>query len=565
MAWPKRNAPVVILSAALVASAALLLALERNLTFFQDTWAFLLHRRPFTADAFLEPHNEHIVVIPVALEKLLIAVFGMTSAAPEQVAMTLVLAVTGALVFVYVRRRLGSWPALLAAVLLLFVGPAWEVLLWPFEIALAGSVLFGVATLLALDRGSRRGDLVACLCLVASIGFSSLGIAFVAAAVVDVLQRRRSHGLRRAYLAAVPILLYAAWWAGWGHDAETHLSLHNVLLSPRYVLEGLAASLSSLLGLSAIGLVGKVVWGLPVLLVLLALFARRLVGGFRPSPRLWPVAAATAVYWFLAAFNYIPGREAYASRYMYAGAALALLLAAELLRGVRFGRTALLAAATVSAAAVALNMIPLSDGKDQLREQTVLTRADLAALEIARRSVEPGFALTPEVAGTASLIDVDAGDYLAMVAAHGSPAYTPAELTAAPEAGRRQADVVLAEALPVTTTERPGRRSGAGADCVEATGPSAEVRIGPGVTRIVVPPGPAVPIGLRRFAGVFPVVPEPAPGGETTFVRIPHDASARPWWLHVEPARPVRVCRRAPVQPDKALQTTRPAEAGRVW
>jgi hypothetical protein len=543
VAWPKRNAAIVLLGAALVASAVLLLALERNLTFFQDTWAFLMHRRGIGVDVFLEPHNEHIVVIPVALEKLLIAVFGMTSAVPEQVALTVVLAVTAVLVFAYVRRRVGPWPALFAALLLLFVGPAWEVLLWPFEIALAGSVLFGVATLLALDPGSRRGDLAACLLLTVAIAFSSLGVAFVAAAVVDVLLRRRSHGLRRAYLVAVPILLYAVWWAGWGHDAETHLSLHNVVFSPLYVFEGLSSSLSSLLGLAAIDLVGKAIWGAPILLALLAAIAWRLAGGFRPSPRLWLVAAATAVYWFLAAFNYIPGREAYTSRYIYAGAALILLLAAELLRGVRIGRGALLAAAAVAAGAVALNLIPLSEGKDRLREQTVLTRSDLAALEIARRTVDPGFALTPEVAGTPSLVDVDAGDYLAMAAGYGSPAYTPAELLAAPEAGRRQADVVLAEALPISTDARPGRRSGAGTDCVEAAGPSAEVRVGPGLIRIVVPPGPAVPIGLRRFAGVYSVIPPPAPAGETTLLRIPRDTSPRPWWLHLEPTRPVRVCR----------------------
>jgi hypothetical protein len=532
------------MGAALVASAALLLALESDLTFFQDTWAFLLHRRGLSADVFLEPHNEHIVVIPVALEKLWVALFGMASALPEQVAMVLVLAASGALVFVYARRRLGPWPALLAAVLLLFLGPAWEVLLWPFEIALAGSVLFGVAALLALDGGSRRGDLVACLCLVLAIGFSSLGVAFLVGAIADVLLRRRELGLRRAWLAAVPLLLYAAWWAGWGHDAETHLSLHNVLVSPRYVAEGLAATLSSLLGLSAIGLVGKVVWGLPLLLAALAGLGWRLAHGFRPSPHLWPVVAATAVYWLLAAFNYIPGREASTSRYMYAGAALTLLLAAELLRGVRFGRTALLAGGAVTIAAVGLNLIPLGDGKEWLREQTALTRAELGALEIARRTVGPDFSLTPEVAGTLSLVDVDAGDYLEMAAAHGSPAYTAAELLAAPEAGRRQADVVLGQALPISTTSRPGWHPGSRSTCERVPAEPTDLPLHPGVTRIAVLPGGPAAISLRRFAvGGYPVVPAPAPGGETTFLHIPRDTSRRPWLLHVEATRPVRVCR----------------------
>jgi len=548
MAWPKRNAPVILLAAALLAATALLLALESNLTFFQDTWAFLLHRRGLTLATFLDPHNEHIVIIPVALEKLLVALFGMTSAAPEQVAMSLVLAVTAALLFIYARRRLGPWPALLGAVLLLFVGPAWEVLLWPFEIALAGSVLFGVAMLLALDPGTRRGDLVACLCLTVSIGFSSLGVVFAAAALVDVLQRRRSHGLRRAYLAAVPILLYAVWWAGWGHDAETHLSLHNVLLSPLYLLEGLAASLASLLGLAAIGLGGKVVWGAPLLVLLLALLARRLAHGFRPSPRLWPVATATAAYWLLAAFNYIPGREAHASRYMYAGAVFVLLLAAELLRGARLGRAALVVGGVVTVAAVASNLAPLRDGKDWLREQTVLTRSDLAAIEIARRTVDPSFSLTPEIAGTPSLIDVQADSYLSAAVEDGSPAYTPAELARAPAAGRRQADIVLAKALPLSTKTSTGVDSPAARRCAVVAGggggADGEVRIGPGVTRIEVAPGGPATFSLRRFAsGEYPVSTEGAPGDSTTFLRVPRDRVARPWRLRVEAAQPVRVCR----------------------
>jgi len=548
MAWPKRNAPVLLLTAALLASAVLLLALEANLTFFQDTWAFLLHRRELSADALLEPHNEHIVVIPVAIEKLLISAFGMTSAVPEQVAMTLVLAATGVLVFVYVRRRLGSWLALIAAVLLLFVGPAWEVLLWPFEISLAGSVLFGVATLLALERGDRRGDIAACLLLIVAIGFSSLGVAFAFAAAADVLLSRRHLGLRRAYLAAIPLLLYAAWWAGWGHDAETHLSLHNVLVSPLYVAQGLAASLSSLLGLQTIGSVGAALLGAPALLALVAAAALRIARGFRPSPRLWPLAAATAVYWFLAAFNFIPGREAYASRYMYAGAVFTLLLAAELLRGVRFGRGALLVGGAVTVAAVASNLVPLRDGKKWLREQTVLTRSDLAAIEIADRTVEPSFGLTPEVAGTASLIDVQAGEYLSAAREDGSPAYTPAELARAPAAGRRQADIVLSQALPLSTKTFAGTDSRADGRCllVSAGGGPARggVAIGPGVTGIEVAPGGHAAFSLRRFAsGEFPVPTEGAPGDSTTFLRVPRDRVARPWRLQVEAAQPVRVCR----------------------
>jgi hypothetical protein len=182
-----RRAPELLLVAALVAAAAILLHLTRDLTFLQDTWEFLMNRRDLTVDALLKPHNEHIVVIPVVFEQTLLRLFGMTSARPEYVLQTVALLVTASLLFVYVRRRVGSWLALFAAVLLLFLGPAWEAILWPFEISFVGSVLFGIAMLLALDRDDRPGDIAACVFLLLSFGFSSVGIPFAAAAAVDVL------------------------------------------------------------------------------------------------------------------------------------------------------------------------------------------------------------------------------------------------------------------------------------------------------------------------------------------------------------------------------------------
>jgi hypothetical protein len=550
--WLKQNAALVLLGLALLASAVVLLTYASGLAPFQDSWEFLMQRRGFTVDALMQPHNEHIVVIPVAIDQLLLRLFGMSSATPEYVALTATLLLTAVLVFVYVRRRIGAWPALIAAVLLLFLGPAWQDLLWPFEIGFVGSLLFGVAMLLALDRDDPRWDIVACASLALSIGFSSLGVAFALGAAVDVFQRRRRRGLRRAYVAAVPLLLYAAWYGGWGRDAEGHLSLHNVLVSPRFVFEGLVASIDSVLALSTIAgeAVGRARWGYAVL----ALLAILIVYGWRRkhdfSPRLWPVAASAAAFWFLGAFNYFPGREAYSSRYLYAGAAFVLLIAADLLKGVRIGRRALFAGGVVTAAVAAFNLVPLREGRDFLRSQTVLTRADLAAIEVAQGSVEPSFALTAEIAGTSFLNEIQADEYLTAVGEYGSPAYTPAELANAPEAGRVQADIVLVNALPVTSEieahagpgpVRPGR-------CVAVPGgrgsavPALPLR--PGLTKIELAPGDPGTIRLRRFAaGEYPLVTEGVPGDSATLLRIPPDGVARPWRLQVEAAQPAAVCR----------------------
>lgn len=548
MAWMRRNAPLVLLGAALLASGAMLLVLTRDLTFFQDTWNLLMNRRDLTADNLLRPHNEHIILIPAAIELFFLHVFGMSSALPEYLLMIAMALVAAVLFFVYARRRVGDWPALMGTALLLFLGPAWPDLLWPFELAFIGSVIFGIAMLLALDRDDTTGDVLACVFLALAAGFSSLGIAFMAAAAVNLWQRCRERGLGRAWFVAVPVLLFGLWYLGYGHEAENHLSLRNVLDSPRYVVEGMAISLESLLGLSQAPIEGPpqtvLDWGEPLLLAAIALVVFQQIRRPGFSPGFWPVLAATATNWFLTAFNYVPGREPSTGRYMYAAGVLTLLLAVELLRDVRFGRRALAIMGAVTLAAVASNIHFFKDGGDWFENQSVLTKADLAGIEIARDHVAPEFRLAPEIAGTPSLIDVSAAPYLEAEAEFGSPAYTPQELTEAPETGRRQADVVISQALPLRTVTSPGAGE-PGPRCVLGGGPGGpeDTTLAPGVARILVEPGPEVRISLARFAeGEYPVQTAGAAGDTTTRLTIPRDESTVPWRVRVVAQQPVYVC-----------------------
>jgi hypothetical protein len=559
VAWLRRNPSAVLLAVALAASAALLLVLGKELTFFQDSWAFLLERRGSSAGDLLRPHNEHISVISVGIEKLLLALFGMESDFPERVVLTAMLSATAALLFVYVRRRMGPWVALLATVIVLFLGPAWEVLLWPFEISLVGSTLAGLGVLLALERGDRRGDAAACVLLIISIGFSSLGIPFLAAALVDVALRARERGWSRSYVPGFPLLLYVVWFAAYGRDSESAASIGSVLHSPIFVAEGVASSVASILGLRA--LAGGIesqqrpYLGLLALLVILAVVAyvvwRRRDGRGRwrvprPAPGLWPALAAMLAFWGLAGINDLPGRAPWASRYMHVGAIFVFLVLANLLAGVTIRGRALVACGAVAVVAVGLNLVPLLEGRDRLERESVLARADLAAIEIARDSVDPEFWLSPDVAGTVSLINVQAGSYLAAVEDHGSPAYPSVELMTAPELGRWWADVVLSNALPISTATRPGTVRVSRHRCVaRAAGPGpSELSLRQGLTRIEVAPGPPATLSLRRFAsGEFPVPLEAAPGGTTTLLRVPADRSRRPWRLRVDAAQPIRTCR----------------------
>ncbi|HEX7293866.1 MAG TPA: hypothetical protein VF259_04925 [Solirubrobacterales bacterium] len=541
------NTPYYLFAAALAVSAGVVMVLGLEITYFGDTWATLMNRRELTLDALFEPHNEHINLMQVLLQGALLPLFGMSSATPEFAVLTVFLLVIAVLLFVYVERRIGPWPALLAASILLFLGPAWEVILWPFEIGFAGSILFGLAMLFALERDDRRGDLIASGCLLAALAFSSLGIPFIVAAATDILLKRRERGIwQRVAIFAVPVLLFALWYLAWGSDAESHLSLRNVLASPRFVADLVAFGVAGMAGLgtSPYGGEPSPVWGYTLVIGLFVVLGIRARKGPLPTT-FWVVGAAAAAYWFLTAFNQFPGRGPISSRYVYATAIFVLLLAANALVGVRWGQRALGAAAVAALLALSVNVVVLKDGANYFRDQSVLTRSDLAALEIARSTVEPDFQLGAEIAGTPSLVNVYAEKYFEAVDDHGSPAYTEAELIEAPAQGRHQADIVLSQALPLfeeTFAEAP---PSAGPGCVgrQAASPRRGVRLSPGVNRIELDPGPPAALALRRFAtGEFPVPARELPGGSTMLLRVPADASPRPWYLQVTAQQPFAVC-----------------------
>lgn len=553
MSLRKRNGPELVFGAALLAAVVVLIAAQWRITFFQDTFAFLLDRQPWTLHSFAFPHNEHIVILPVAVTKVLLAVFGMSSNVPEQVAMGLTVLVAATLLFLWLRRRIDPWLACFGAAVFLFLGSAWPTILWPFENEFTLPVVFGLAALLMLDREDRKGDTWACVMLVLGTISGSLGVCFIAAAFVDVGLKRNDLGPRRAYVFIVPLLVYLVWYAGWGHSAEHHITLHNILQSPRYVLEGFASSLDSLAGLSTIPVnsPGANDWGRPMVIGAIGLFA--FAQWRRPglSRTFWVVTAAAVSYWLLAAFDFVPGREASASRYVYAGALFTLMMIAEVLRAWPFTRKAIWIAGAVALFAIGPNIAQMKEGSSWLKEQSVFTRADLGALEIARDTVSPGYRLiSVESTGTASLGLVEAGSWFEAVDKWGTPADTPAQIEGEAEGGREHVDKVLGEALPISSTTEPqglAPSPPAGEACVDLPGGGAsfekQVQLNPGRSTVEVSADGAAAIGLRRFATEsFPVLVAGGEADATTVVEIPADRASQPWFMHVEAPGDTRVC-----------------------
>jgi hypothetical protein len=367
------------------------------------------------------------------------------------------------------------------------------------------------------------------------------------AGITAILVGPRSSWRERAFVVAIPIVLYGLWWIGWGHNAETHLTLHNILSSPSYVAEEMAVGVGALTGLGTSTQTFTVdqTWGRIFLVALIVGIGILIRNRKRVDPIVWPIAVAAVFNWFLTAFNDIAGREPDVSRYQYLSAVLILLLVAALLRGTRISRTWLIVGAVGTALAIGPNLVVLHDGREYFANETIITRSDTAALEIARKTVPPEFSFGPEIAGTGALIDIEAYKYFEATEEFGSPAYSQAELEGAQPQGRRQADILLSHALPISSATEVGA-AGNGQECTAAGGASGapEVQLAGEEVRIEVPAGTEATPHLRRFSdeGEFPVNLTPIPAESVMVLHIPADESSRPWFLHVQSSRQVQVC-----------------------
>ena len=164
------------------------------MSFFNDDWYFLLQRPGLDSgaglDSLLAPHNSNLVALSAAVYKAMVLVFGLSSQIPYRMVLGAMIAGLGILIYLLVSARAGKVLGVAAAAVALFLGPAWEDLLFFASIDLIGSLVMGLGGLLALERDSPRRNAIACLMLIGAVGFSNLGIAFVVAAVVCVLVRR---------------------------------------------------------------------------------------------------------------------------------------------------------------------------------------------------------------------------------------------------------------------------------------------------------------------------------------------------------------------------------------
>jgi hypothetical protein len=446
----RQRAPILILTVAMAASAALLFSYTSHLTFLGDSWELLVRRPRWSLDTFFEPFNEHPVVIPALVYKSLLAVFGMNSALPFHAVAIALFLLCAVLVFVYMRRRVGDWLALCGAALLLFMGAAHEDLLWEFQMCFFGSIAGGVGSLLALDREDRLGDWLASLLLVLATAFSTLGVPFIIAAASKVALGPTPR-LRRAFIPLLPLALYAIWWLSSGHSAGNELGLSDLPDLPGYVFDAASAGVASLLGRQPIEPSGHPPALAQFLTVILGLAFIYWFGRKREMPAGLIVALVLAFsFWGLLALDRGPQR--FSSRFQYPSGVFLLIVAAEALRGYRLPRPVALAAAAITVAAVAGGVMLLNQGySTRWKPTSDSIRATLATVDLAGTDARP----TYEISLPPS-ISVSIGRYRRALRAFGTPAYSETQLLASDESVRRHADRVFVSIVGVRLVDEPG-------------------------------------------------------------------------------------------------------------
>jgi hypothetical protein len=546
----------VVLAIAMALSAALILATANGESFGIDEMFYLgrlvqdsgqvVQFHALNLEYLLSPYNGHLQLGGKLIYEATFALFGADYTAFVAVNVVALCASVG-LAFELARRRVGPLAALAPCVLLLFLGFAREVLLWPFDVHTLAAIAFGLGALLALERDDRSGDVLACLLITLSVATIEVGLALLVGIAVLVLLR--PDRLRRAWIFILPGALYIAWWI-WArkfHQDQSALSIDNAHLIPKTVFYSAAATLGALTGTNPVipaTYITAVTWFGKALAVFAAVVLALRLGRRRIPPALWAWIAVVLFYWVTMG---AAARPPEGMRYVFFGAVGVVLLAAAAASG-QIGRRMTAGAIVVALLALPANIAQLRSGNetDVLHHDAGVSRVEFAMLELAGNRVDPEYVASadPNVSavGGSLFIGIPAGAYLRSVQRNGSPAFTLSELREQPEELRKIADIALADAIGLQPAL--AARPAGSARCPVVSPPSrsdsASFPLPPGRTLF----GPAsdrpVKLGLRRFADEESGELEEVPPGAWRSLDIPRDAAPERWHGIVD--APLRVC-----------------------
>lgn len=520
-------------------------------TFFIDDWSVVLYRRSNGVHTWLDPHNGHLVLIPVVIYRVLLATFGMNHYRPYRFVGLMAHLAVATMLYRYVRSRQGAIVSVAVGALFLFLGSGWEVIYQPFTINNMIPAAAGIWAWSMLDRRTRNGDFSATGALAIGLASGGLGICFLLGTAARLAVGREWRRLLR--IIGAPAALYAVWYLTFG---ESQGSVHNLVRLPRYVVDEAASSFAGLAG-------RDLLWGRVALGIAIGLSVAPLIGitkrltnhGFgvaeddaatRSISIVAPVVALLT-NWVLVGYSRADLGEAASSRYVYVGALFLLLAFADIrLPGSKSGsktdsksgsasgsksgwtldwRTNAVVAA-LCAVGVWGNWYALRAGPVGMRNQSAVSRVELRAVEWASANVAPDYR-----ADDTRLPGVTAGLYLSAVGEFRSAAATDGEVEAT--AGSFGAEVDRVSLAAGRFAARPTPVSAACVvPSVPATTGSVTVPVGGSIT--VTAGSAAVEVRLVRYAPNSPSDPQAmVAAGQTVTLTMPIDTAPRQTW-HVD-------------------------------
>jgi hypothetical protein len=528
--------------------AVLLLYMGRGLSFFFDDWNFVTNDFGGGFHSLMVAHVGNISVFPIAVYKVLFHLVGLNHYAVFRSVVIVLHLLSAGLVFVLASRRISRVNAILATVMILFLGAAWEDLLWAFQVGYFLSIAGGLAAWVLLERNDRLGDILAMLCLTVSAGSSSLGVAMMVGIAVELLWRQSDR--RRLWIVLVPAALYALWYLNYGESQVTSNSLIN---APGYI-EDLAAAAFG-------GLVGRgLEWGCPLALIGILVLLRRLALPLPISARFAGLIATGIALWVVTAAARSTISPPESSRYIYLGAVVIVLIGVEMLHGATISPRVTGLATVLVAFCVITGLTAMHSGALGRREVAQTLNAELGAVEIAAAyapaTYEPDLQRAPQLT---------AGPYLHAVRAIGSsPADTPAEIAAADPVSRDAADGVLLALEVPRLRALGGTRSSPPAPAPPVSSLSGATRSQRGACMTLTPlAGAAVSatlalpsagvlirnegststvLALRRFGENFDPLPSSVAAHSQDVLSLPSDAAPVAWQLQLGSTSPLSIC-----------------------
>ena len=423
---PARIVVAVATEVVLLGGAAALIAwFGRHWTFLRDDWGFVFYRRSGGATAYFAPFHGHLFAGVIALYNVLFATVGLRhhgAYTGVEIALNLLCAL---LLFLYaIRRRVSPALAIVASSLLVVLGPAWEDLFWLAGAGFVIAVICLLATLLAWERPVRGANLVTFLLACVALGSHNTGVPVVAGLVVASFGR--GPDVRRLAALGLPLAGWLVWFTALRGHLTTPAALRAVPgAAPRGdvgVVGSFTAHLSHLpswlvrAGTGAFGaMAGHPTWTALGVLLALATLGAGAWAWRRGTLDRWRVAGVTVAvvgFWVATGVSRSTISSPYASRYLYPGVALLVVLLVECARALPVGKPAVAAICLLAVGALYVHVDVLRQQSDATASVFAKERITLSWLESCRGRISPS---------TVVVQDAPAGPFWAATAALGNP------------------------------------------------------------------------------------------------------------------------------------------------